>query len=147
MIEPTETERAALEDLREALVRGRSLAAEGRSGGARRRELRERLDAASGRFPDHPDAAAWLAAREEALARMRRDLGREIEELRGRQEQLRSGLGRLFPPPEVQRLQGQRIRLLMDLLEILGRMAELRDIRRELGSGPTETHPGAESGT
>lgn len=142
MTDRTEAEQAALQDLEGALVRGHSLAAEGRSGGARRKELRERLDALAGRLSDHADAGAWLQAREQALGQVRRDLGREIEELRGQQERLLTGWSRLFPPASVRALQGRRVRRILDLLEILGRLAELREIRRELSSGSAEAHEG-----
>lgn len=135
MIEPSAKERAALAELEAALVQGGSLAPDGRSAGARRKALRERLDALSGRCSDHADPEAWLAAREEGLATLRRDLGREIEELRGEQDRLRVGLARWFPPARARELQARRIRLILDLLEILGRLAELRDMRREMGGG------------
>lgn len=129
MIEPTEQERAALADLEAALVRGTDLG----SAGARRKELRGRLDELAGRLEDHPSPAAWLEAREGALDRLRQDLGREIEELRGEQERSR---GRFFPGARAREIHGQRIRKVMDLLEVLGRLAEIRLIRERLGSTP-----------
>ena len=140
MIERTEAETAALEDLQRAMLRGQTLAAEGLSSGARRRELRQRLESLAGRPADHADPKAWLAAREEALNRLRRDLGREIEELSGQQEQLQRGFRRWFPPAEARALQGRRIRRILDLLEILGRLQEIREIRQVFAAGPRDPH-------
>lgn len=142
MIDPSPSERAALAELQAALVRGETLAPDGQSAGARRKALRERLDGLAGKCSDFASPDEWLAAREEALTSLRRSLGRSIEELRGEQERLLVGLGRWFPPARARELQGQRVRLILDLLEILGRLAELRDMRREITATPPPAAPG-----
>lgn len=132
----------ALHELEEALVRGEDLGGQESAGGGRRRQLRERLEREAGGPDSHPTVAAWVEAREARLRAWRVEVSREIEELRGQEERQRLGWRRYLLLPAARQLRRARIRKVLDLLEIQGRLAELHAIRRSLpgsGSGPGQT--------
>lgn len=127
----TPEEEQAIREAYEDLQKGHRSCG-GMSGGARRRALRERLEELAGPFGSFDTPEEWLASRERALERLRAELGHTIEDLRGEYLRRIRGLGRWFPSAEVRRLRGERLRRVLDLLEVLGRLAEIRELRRGL---------------
>ncbi|HXE71953.1 MAG TPA: hypothetical protein VNO81_04755 [Candidatus Nitrosotenuis sp.] len=128
----TPEEQEAFRQSQEALVAGESLAGEG-SAGARRKALRQRLEEMAGPYGSYDHHDLWLEAREKALVQLRRELGHQIVDLRGELERRKKGL-RLKPSAQERQLKGEMVRKMLDLLEILGRLAEVRRIRQGLAN-------------